>query len=344
MSVVLLDQVDPRASEVWERLAEEYGSLFNSPPWMRVLGDAFGLDISATIVHADQQTHGLALATIDDPAGHRLATLPFCDYFDPLSTDRFMWGAFRSITESGTPYSIRLRTNLVAAPPPLQLAATDAWHGVDLRRSTSQIHAELGASTRRNLKKASQSDLVPIIESTAQAIEDFRQLHADTRRSKYSMLAQPPEFFSALQTHFGANNLAVVGARQDGQLVAAILLLRWGTTAYYKFNASSHAGRVSRGNDLCMWNAIEFAKHEWGAELLDLGLSDPAQLGLVRYKEKYATRSAAIQSYNNREFREQRSHSTFGSVLNQVTGLVLRDEVPNHVRDEASSMLYRYFC
>ncbi len=159
------------------------------------------------------------------------------------------------------------------------------------------------------------------------------------------MLAQPPEYFEALASNFDERDLVVVSARNaDGKMIAGITLIRWKSTAYYKFNASSSEGVAAHANDLCMWRAIQHARESWGAQTLDLGLSDLDQPGLLRYKRKYATDEGELVNMANEEGRRLPQRARFFEVLNAIVSVVVEDDVPEDVGVRASSRIYRHFC
>lgn len=340
-------RVDPRTSERWHTIAHRHGSLFNAPPWIRAITDAFDLRVQGEIVDGANGAQALAWAELDDPAGRRRSTLPFCDYFDPMSEgDTYDWDVLgRDLIDDVVAYSIRLRERTdrpLAAG--LRSGPRFGWHAVDLRRPLERIWAELPGNARQGIRRARRLGAVAGVETDPKAVEEFRCLHVALRRAKYGMLAQPPEFFEALRTHFGSDALAVVSARREGQMTAGVLLLRWADTAYYKLNASTPEGTALHANDLCMWTAIEHAKREWHAESLDLGLSDLDQPGLLRYKEKYASERGSLISLSNEAAGLLPHQRQFRAVLNGVATVVLADGVPEEVGVRTASQLYRYFC
>jgi Acetyltransferase (GNAT) domain len=340
-------RVDPRNDVEWADLARRHGSLFSSPPWLRTLGSAFGLDLHADLTTAaDGTLHALPYAVLSGAHGPRRSSLPFSDYCDALTNaTRFDWSSEgAALAADDVPYSIRLRVTDDDLPDPnLHESDRFAWHAVDLERPLETIWSAVAANARQGVRRAQREDAVATIESTPEAIDEFRMLHVRLRREKYHMLAQPPEFFTALTNEFGPSDIAVACVRSSGVLVSGILLLRWADVAYYKFNASTPDGLALHANDLCMWTAIEFARDQWGCRSLDLGASDLDQPGLLRYKQKYATTTGELVRYTNGIANDDPVEAEFRSMLDSLVAILTADNVPERVGVDAASILYRHF-
>ncbi|MDQ4102913.1 MAG: hypothetical protein M3186_04105, partial [Actinomycetota bacterium] len=111
---------------------------------------------------------------------------------------------------------------------------------------------------------------------------------------------------------------------------------------YYKFGASLHGHLALRPNDAIFWAGIRWGVQR-GARLLDWGLSDLDQPGLIAYKRKWATEERQIVTL--RAGGEQaRSYPEAGLMLGELTRLFTEDSVPDDVTRQAGALLYRYFC
>jgi hypothetical protein len=78
--------------------------------------------------------------------------------------------------------------------------------------------------------------------------------------------------------------------------------------------------------------------------MVDWGLSDLDQPGLVAFKRKWASverRLVTLRAGSPRERPEQRE---FGAVLDELTRLLTDASVPDDVTAGAGGVLYRYFC
>ncbi len=348
MATITFDDalVDPIADPRWRRLESPGGSLFTSTAWLAVLRDGYGLSFrSALIGEADEPRGGIAWAEIDDVRGHRLTSLPFTDYADPAgSVSADEWAAVVStLVETGLPLTARLLTAERPDVPGIRESGRLAWHSAEIDGTESELWANLKSGARQNIRKAQRNDVRVRVGSSASDVAAFRSLHVSLRKTKYRMLAQPTRFFDALVSHFGPDNLRVILADIDGEVVAGILLLRHGLTAYYKFNASTERGLADRANDLVMWTALLEAQR-WGCDRFDFGVSDLDQPGLIRYKRKYASDEAEVSILKHDGIPVRPIGRLAGHVFPLLTRAFTDDRCPDRVTSAAGDRLYRFFC
>ena len=338
--------VDPCSVPRWEQLALTKGTLFHSPPWCRVISRAFGVRIRAAISsEGGQLSGGLLVAEIDDLIGRRQSTLPFSDFCGPLGvTSLAQWrGLADAIIDPELPYSLRLRSHAaVAQDDRLRESARFTWSKVDLSETEEQAWARISPSTRQCVRSGERSGLVAQRRSDVDAVRQFHVLHSELRRSRYSMLAQPPAFFDAIYDEFApSGDLQIIQARMGDMMIAGCFLLRWAGRAYYKFNTSRPEGRSVQANDFAFWAALNFARNDWHADAVDMGLSSLEQPGLIRFKSKHTTHSDDLVSYVVGSTSKQSLASR--TLIHEVTALFVDDQVPASVRDRAAAVLYRHF-
>jgi hypothetical protein len=130
-------------------------------------------------------------------------------------------------------------------------------------------------------------------------------------------------------------------AEFEGNPIAGVFFLEWGDTLYYKFNASLDSRLYP--NDLLAWEGIRLGCRR-GLALLDFGLSDLAQPGLIRYKRKYASQECDIAMLR----WEPQDHANIGAeqanrTLSRITQLLTDPTVPDEITAAASDELYRFF-
>lgn len=334
--------------EPYARAAAEHrlASLFSSPAWIEALSCAYGLRIEASaVLRHGRAEAALPFCRIADIRGERIACLPFSDYCDPLVEDPADWTALLApLLAAGVPVRMRcLRNELPVADGRLRLSGQALWHAVDLGREEGAIWAALDGSARQNIRKAARHGVVVRRSSSLDDLRRFHAIHARLRKAKYRMLAQPFAFFEALHAGFApGERLHLLLAEVDGTAVAGILLLEWGDTLYYKFNASIETHL--RPNDLLAWEGIRLGRGR-GLARLDFGLSDADQPGLVRYKAKFATEQRAISMLDWRpaHHADPRGEEV-GRALHHLTRLLTEPSVPDTVTCAAGDQLYRYFC
>jgi CelD/BcsL family acetyltransferase involved in cellulose biosynthesis len=324
---------------------QKYASLFSSPGWIEALNRTYGFEIMVSIVSHDDSASGVLFSTITDLRGERMVSLPFSDYCDPLVSDPRVWHELiEPLLTSGNPIRLRcLHNDLPINDSRFFVRKTAKWHAIELSRTEDELWNGLSGSARQNIRYARRSGVRVRIGKTMEDMFIFHRMHAQLRKRKYRLLAQPRLFFENLHQIFLMDDYsAVLLAELDGIPLAGILLLNWGTTAYYKFNAS--LDQRCRPNDLLMWHAMLFGQQN-GLKKLDLGLSDSEQTGLTRYKEKFSTEERTISfveraSSLNRALSEQDA----SKVLADMSQMLTNPAVPDEITWEAGDKLYRLFA
>lgn len=339
-------QVDPRTDPRWLELARgPGGSLFTSPPWISAICDGYELVPQARVaVDGDTVTGGFTWIAVNDIRGHRLSSLPFSDRAEPLLPDRATWDLVaRDAFGSGVPLTVRcLEGSPVADDPRMAVASRAAWHGTVLDGTVEDLWRRFSPSLRRNIAAAGRNGVEVVARGDIDALRRYHQLHVALRKYKYRLLAQPVEFFERIWSEFAPHDAVLtLLARIDGQPVAGAVYLVWNDVLYYKFGASIADHLPLRPNDALHWAAIQWAADR-GLRLLDWGLSDLDQPGLVAYKRKWGTTERRIITW--RSGGEQTGPVGADTLLGELTGLLTADVVPDAVTARAGALLYRYFC
>lgn len=339
---------DPRTDTRWAGLAAGvHGSVFTSPPWIRAICGTYGFTPHARIAidTAGHPTGGFVWVPIGDFRGDRLISLPFSDRADPLVTDLVTW---RSVVEDAlctdAPLIIRCLDGAVpAADARLTRAGESAWHGTPLGTSLQDVYSSLSSAARRNIETASRHGVRVVALTGVDAVRTYHRLHVILRKRKYHLLAQPLTFFERIWEEFSVDDAIVtLLAYCDGEPIAGAVYLAWNDTLYYKFGASLHTALSLRPNDAVAWAALRWAS-ERGFHMLDWGLSDLDQPGLIAYKRKWASkerRIVTLRSTTDEPFPSGDSHE----LLEQLTNLLTDESVPDSVTERAGSVLYRYFA
>jgi CelD/BcsL family acetyltransferase involved in cellulose biosynthesis len=322
-----------------------FSSLFSSPAWIEVLARTYGFEILASTADDGNVGSAILFSIIRDLRGDRIVCLPFSDYCDPLVEDPKVW---RELVEPlqifNLPIKLRcLRNDIPAKDRGFTCDKSAKWHGIDLTRTEDELWVGLQGNARQNIRFAKRSGVTVRIGRAVEDVLTFHRMHALLRKKKYRLLAQPRSFFENLHRVFLQDHCsAVLLAELDGIPLAGILLLSWQNAIYYKFNAS--LDQRCRPNDLLVWHAILFGRQK-GATLLDFGLSDPEQPGLVRFKQKFATEERDICFYEWKPNTEGASRNADTmNLLAQMTHLLTHPSVPDEITLEAGEKFYRFFA
>lgn len=341
--------VDPAVDPRWRGVATGPGaSLFTSPPWIAAVCGTYGFTPEAQIAvdSSGSAIGGLAWVLVDDPRGPRLLSLPFSDRADPLVADRSVWDAVsRVLTTGDPPFTLRCLDGCPAiGDPRLRTVGEAAWHGTPLDPDPDALRARLSGTSRRNLNTAERSGVTVDVRSDLDAVRTMHGLHVRLRKSKYRLLAQPMALFERIWQEFAVEGgVTTLLARVGGEIIAAALFLEWDGVLYYKFGASDPEHLRLRPNDALYWTALRLAS-ERGLRLVDWGISDLDQPGLVSFKRKWASVERSVLTLRAGEPASGPSHREFGRSMGELTALLTDPGVPDEVTERAGALLYRYFC
>jgi Acetyltransferase (GNAT) domain len=181
-----------------------------------------------------------------------------------------------------------------------QLAASSATkfygHTLDLRSGAEELSTRFTGPVRRAIRKAERSDVNAVVVRNRPAIDDFYQLHVQTRR-RHGLPPQPASFFLNIYEHIIRPGLGfVVLAQRESRPLAAAIFFRFEKNALYKYGASDKRFQELRANNLVMWQGIQFLARN-GAEKLHFGRTACENDGLRRFKLSWNTEEDTIDYF-----------------------------------------------
>ena len=341
--------VDPRYDVLWRKLVnQESSSVFHSPSWIRVLTETYGWEARAYVLLDDQgePRAGIPFCKVADMFGERIVTLPFSDYCDPLVNEDKVWRLLiDQLLPEQCPITIRcLHNSLPLADERFTLEKQAKWHGLDLRGELDGLWRGMHDSKRRAIKKSERGGVTVQVAASEHELRAFFEMHLKIRKYKLGLLAQPFRFFENIWRHFveAQHGFLLLAFYQD-RIVAGDFFLEWKDTLYYKFNASIPADLSHRPNDLLIWKGIQYGKAR-GLTLLDFGLSDCDQEGLVRYKRMFGTQEKTISFLRySRSGSPAPVEKQLRDLLAQLTHRFTDRLVPDPVTERAGECLYKLF-
>jgi CelD/BcsL family acetyltransferase involved in cellulose biosynthesis len=349
MTVRTVVAADPVTHPLWRALAEgPHGTLFTSPPWLAVLRRTYGFvpECWIAIGPGGEPAGGLAWVTVDDPRGRRRSALPFSDRADPLTDDEDTWAALFAASGAGAePFALRcLAGSPALGDPRLRVTDEAAWHGTPLDGGLDDLHARISRASRRNIAAADRAGVRVDVRDDLDAVRRFHGLHVRLRKEKYRLLAQPLAFFEHLWAEFApADAIRTLLASVGDEVVAGAVFLEWNGVLYYKFGASRREHLTLRPNDAVYWAGISYGVQR-GLRLVDWGLSDLDQPGLVAFKRKWATTETPLLTLRAGTAAPGPEQERIGAVFAGLTRLLTEPGVPDSITAEAGALLYRYFC
>jgi CelD/BcsL family acetyltransferase involved in cellulose biosynthesis len=347
--LVNVKTVDPITDPLWRQLVERSATtLFHSPAWCSILAATYGFAPEANIVVDDDGTPcaGFVYTRIEDAMDPRVVSLPFSDFCDPIVRDLSEWEALTDdLVLADRRIQLRCLHNDVALDDPRFDAVGRArWHAVDLQRGADDIWSGLHSAARQSIRKARNEGVEVRVAQDERDLRSFFELHLGVRKRKYGLLAQPYRFFREIWEQLVARDRgALLLGVHEGNVVSGIMFLEWKQGLYYKFNASDDTRVAVRPNDLLVWAGIEHAQSR-GLHLLDFGLSDWDQEGLLRYKRKYATVEKPITFLRRMpEGAPSARERQLRGLLPELTAILVDPSVPDSATEAAGDVLYRLF-
>jgi CelD/BcsL family acetyltransferase involved in cellulose biosynthesis len=341
--------VDPRTDLLWGKLLEQAPSgVFHSPDWIQVLTDTYGWEAHAYVILSDngEPCAGIPFCRIADMLGERIVALPFSDYCDPLVNDANGWRMLiDQLLPEHRPITVRcLHNNLPLGDERFSLFKEAKWHGLDLRPELDALWSAMHESTHRAIRKSQRAGLVVRPAQSEDELRAFFDMHLKIRKYKYGLLAQPYTFFQNIWRRFVETEQGfLLLALCENKIVAGDFFLMFKDTLYYKFNASLPGDLSHRPNDLLIWEGIQRGKNQ-GLKLLDFGLSDIDQEGLIRYKRKFGTQEKTISFLRHEpNGGPTPAEKEMRALLGKLTTRFTDQLVPDLVTERAGEDLYRLF-
>lgn len=303
--------IDPVQGPEWDLLVSSHpeANFFHGSAWARVLVNTYRHRPFYLRLWKDGKSVALVplMEVASSFTGRRGVCLPFSDSCEPLifagADGKSALPPIQALAQERKWRYLEFRGASGLATPD-NARPTFYGHTLDLRVGMDALFARLDSAVRRAIRKAEASDLTVQIERSAEAMEQFVFLHAQTRK-RHGVPPQPALFFSQIHEQIIRPGLGfVVLARRGGIAVAAAIFFVQGTKAIYKFGASDETKQSLRGNNIVMWEAIRFLAAN-GVQQLDLGRTAPEHEGLRRFKLGWGTCEKSI-SYCRFEMKSQR--------------------------------------
>lgn len=298
-----LQNINPINDPNWDNLLLTSGdfSFFHTAAWARVISRSYGYEPAYFFrTENGRLSFVMPLMSIASPVtGRRGVSLPFsdfCDFFGP--NDLYLDDVVRAVLDYGRHIRwdyVEWRTtgDFVKGMAPSESFLT---HDLDLERTEMKLFCGIRESKKRNIRRAQKDGVHVGVDNTAEFLLPFYRLHCQTRR-RHGLPPQPFLFFRNIRDDILLKGLGViVSAFYSGKIIASSIFLHFGEKAIFKYGASDLNFLGHRPNDLLMWEAIRWYK-EQGFKNLNLGRTEPNNLGLLRFKRSWGSDERQIRYY-----------------------------------------------
>jgi hypothetical protein len=153
------------------------------------------------------------------------------------------------------------------------------------------------SEVRRAIRKAQKQGLSIRRAATRNEVEIFYRFYLSSMERNRAMPKYPLRWFDALYEILIPQRKAdILLAVKDGEYAAGVVLIYSTSSNHYLHNGSVEAHLESRPNDLIVDYIIQKGVAE-GKITLDFMGSDPRDLRLLRFKEKWGSQSMDLYTY-----------------------------------------------
>jgi hypothetical protein len=154
------------------------------------------------------------------------------------------------------------------------------------------------SEVRRAIRKAQKHGLSIRRATARNEVEIFYQLYLSSMERNRAMAKYPLRWFDALYEILIQQKKADIlfAVKDVDQYTAGVVLIYSATSNHYLHNGSMEAYLEDRPNDLIVDYIIQKMVEE-GKVTLDFMGSDPSDLSLLRFKEKWGSQSRDIHTY-----------------------------------------------
>lgn len=316
---------------------EVRNDLFSSPRWWGVLRRTYGFEVTECV--APIGSGRTAWVDLDDPAGPRRVSLPFCDLVD-LPADDAAWQQLRTHYLGPSPARLTTRADHPVVGDPAFVSSVTAVHQIVPVAPEGDLRAGFSTLPKRMSRKAERTGIRFRVATDLATLRTFHEMHLEVRRRRHGLLAQPFEFFEEIHASYLARgDGGVVVGEVDGEIVGGCVLLHTDGVVHYKFAATRPEHRPNGVSHGAVLAALEHTR-DLGADRLDFGRSDLDQPGLVDFKRRFGAISNPIALST----RGDLARPDFRALLSELTDLYVRPDMPAHLAAAAGDRLYRYFA
>jgi len=339
--------IDPLTDERWREFLHTHpaASVFHTPEWLGSLQKTYGYEpVAFTTTSTDfPLANGILFCRISRLfGGRRLVSLPYSDHCEPLVENAqnldVLMDHLRNSVRQGDWNSVEIRMPDCSQPKPQDFDSDTNFyfHKLDLRPDLDHLLGNFHKDCiQRKVNRAIREELRYEQGISNALLDTFYRLLVMTRR-RHGLPPQPLSWFRNLIDGFG-DKIKIRVALKHGRPVASILTLQYKKTLIYKYSCSDHSLSHLGGTQFLIWKAIQEAK-ALGLEELDMGRSDCANAGLVKFKDRWgATRMQMIYEW----YPSRRRSYRLEAVLSRL-GKAIFPYVPDGLLTMSGRLLYRY--
>lgn len=290
----------------WEHIGNLRGIYyFQTPAWSRAIETAYADHFSRPAIFTDSDGNDFILPLIEKRkalgAYKALFSLPFCTYGGPIPyTDKqAVWDELSEALLRKKAQQIFLDLGPAERFPELNgfetSPETEPAHILDLSPGFDALWENSFAGRQRTgVRKAVKEGLDVERHFSGKAMNIFADFFADNFAEKGRKRVYTKKFHGALMDTSREKAVSVYLASQDGETIAAIVILSWSDTVFYWASAYKPGCRAGGANNLLLNQAIKDACAE-GRRVFNFGRSTGLS-GVMKFKASFGTNPVETRS------------------------------------------------
>ena len=332
---------NPLQDERWKAFvgAHPRSSIFHTRGWLEALHRTYAYEPVAftTCSPTTELTNAIVFCEVRSWAtGRRLVSLPFSDHCDPLVAHDEQQTELLSeiLSYRARPNQqgyVEIRPRSQSSLAPFAAERKFCFHVLDLQPSHEKLFRGFHHdSVQRKIKRAVREGLRCECENSPRLLDLFYELLLKTRR-RQGVPPQPRQWFRNLAACLG-DRMAISVVWKGASAVASVITLRHRDTVVYKYGCSDAPFHPLGGVHFAFWNTIQRAKED-GFREFDLGRSDPANGGLVTFKDRWGTTRSTLTYFRYPSSSVHKEHSRWQALFRHM---------PNRILTAAGALLYKH--
>ena len=313
--------------------------MFNTQRWLNLSERSYGYKS-----HVEQgQYLDLHLINVKNDIGSYMVAPSFGDF---IYVTNNQIQDIENFAGENSENALRIKVCCDVKPVSRQFNVDDAGfvHQLEFESYEDWRRNNIKCKFRNQINQGMRSGLVTRISTDFDELVSFWKLHAQLRVTKFRELPQPKQFFVELHKLYLEQELGFIISAYDNvdNLVAGIVVLIEGDTAYYKYAASRLDSLKLRPNNYLLDRLI-FHLSELNIRKLNLGYTGASVEygGLRKYKlsagasesPRYVLTTAAYRALNLSRIDE----------LNDIVGEFINQEPSLTEVDAFSQRFYKHF-
>jgi hypothetical protein len=349
-SLARVCEVDPLQDGRWQTFLQRHpqSSIFHSVGWLNSLSRTYGYKpvVYTTSPATSDLENGVLFCRVRSWAtGDRLVSLPFSDHCTPLCDVQEEFDNLICHLQTGRAdqqweyLEIRPVNGSFAGTMEkrgFKLAAKYVRHRVGLEPAAEEIFHRLDKdSVQRRVHHAKRLGVVEFCGKSEGLLRDFYQLQIRTR-ARHNLPPQPFVWFKNLLDCMGdAADLRLAYVRSVP--VAAIVILHFKDTSYYKYGCSDERFHKFGVIPFLLWRAIRSAK-SIGSRVFDLVRTEVEHHGLISFKNHWTPISESLSYW---KFPADLSGGFVKDWKLKMVNLIC-SHMPHRLLEAAGTLTYRH--